>query len=815
MLKKILLTLLLLGFLGSIAAAGMAWWAYDYVTRDLPNLKTIEDYRPPIVSFVYASDGTLLAEFFKERRYPVKIADVPLIVKQAFLASEDAHFYTHPGIDFLGILRAFIKNMRAGSVKQGGSTITQQVVKNLLLTDEKKLKRKVREAVLSYRLEKRLSKDEILEMYLNQIFFGNTAYGVKAAARVYFHKELAEVTIGEAALLAGLPKAPSRYSPLLNAARARKRQKYVIGQMRKNRFISEEQADEALKEKLKYYPADFNNFIHAPYYVAEVRRQLLETWKGPDIDTEGLSIYTPLDLKAEEFATASLQRGLREVDKRRGWRGPIASVSPASDHKAFFEKFKDRIVEEVQPDVIYPALVTEVGRGNGLVKVVLNQSGGDTIALREASWAKKLRNREDHVSFGSPDEKLRPGDVIEVSLAKKEEPAPGKKVQAPTSRFVLDQTPDIEGSLVLLNPNTGEVVNVQGGYSYRRSVFNRATQGLRQPGSAFKPAIYLAAVDGFNYTPSTIVHDQPRTFKVGDEFWTPGNFDDKFLGDITLHTALEKSRNLVSADIVSRIGIDPVIKYARALGITSPLGRNLSLSLGSSEVTLLELTRAYGVLAARGVHFDSSFVNKIVSREGKTLFESESDRLSHARQAINENSAFVIVHMMKSVIQNGTGTRVKPLGRPVAGKTGTSNEDMDTWFVGYTPQWACGIWVGFDTKKTIGDKETGGRVAAPIFLYMMDSFLKYRDSKDYERMVEEAKAEAQRLGVDYVAPEPLPPLDFAVPEGVNPVWVDRATGRLASQGAEGAILEYFVKGSEPSTSAEEEDVGSYLESPEL
>jgi len=380
----------------------------------------------------------------------------------------------------------------------------------------------------------------------------------------------------------------------------------------------------------------------------------------------------------------------------------------------------------------------------------------------------------------------------------------------------------IEGALVLIDPHTGEVRSMAGGYDYTQSQFNRVTQSLRQPGSSFKPVIYLAAIDKFHYTPSTIMIDTARTFKVGDTFWTPANFDEQFLGPITLRTALEKSRNLVSADIVSRIGVDPAIQYARTLGIRSPLGRNLSLSLGSSEVTPLEMTRAYGVFAARGVLFDSVFITKITDRFGKVLYDYEAEKASKGQQVITEDSAFVMANLMKGVVDHGTGYRVKELGRPVAGKTGTSNDQMDTWFIGYTPSWVCGVWVGFDQKKQIGPKETGGVVAAPIWLYFMRDFLAHQEESARGAAEAEARREAQALGIKYQPPDLAEQRDFIIPDGVDLFWVDKASGRRSSDGAPGAIQEYFLKGTEPESAAlsGEEDgyelsEGTYVEAPDL
>ncbi len=807
MLRKLLLFVLYSLFLGVIFGAVVAVWGYNYITRDLPQLKRVEDYTPPAVSRVFARDGTLVGEFYRERRYPARLSEIPEIVRNAFLAAEDASFYKHPGIDPVSILRAFVKNTLEGRSKQGGSTITQQVVKNLLLSSEKSIERKVKEAILSYQLENRLTKDGILEIYLNQIFFGNTAYGIKAAARLYFHKELNELTLGEAAILAGLPKAPTDYSPILNPKKSKRRQKDVLRLMTRAGFISPEQEEEAVNEAVKVYPATSQNIFAAPFYVSEARRVLTEKWKNLNIDTDGLEIYTALDLKAEAQATANLRKGLREVDKRRGWRGPLSTIKGA-DRDQFIHAYGSISAEtEMSAETAYPALVTKSIPSRGAIQVDLGGLSGE-VNLRSAGWAKKRLDQQERVQFASPESGVRIGDVIEVAVAKDEKS--GELV------FSLDQTPDIEGALTLVDPYTGEILAVVGGYSYQRSQFNRATQSYRQPGSTFKPVVYLSAVDGFQYTPATIVYDLPRTFRVGDQFWTPSNFDSKFLGGITLRVALEKSRNLVSADIVSRIGVDAVIQYARKLGIESPLGRNLSLALGSSEVTLLELTRAYGVFAARGVLMESVFVTKIVDRLGRVLYDYEAEKLSSAKQVLSEGSAYVMSNMMRGVVEHGTGYRVKELERPAAGKTGTSNDEMDTWFIGFTPQWACGVWIGFDQKKRIGDKETGGRVAAPVFLYFMRDFLNYRDQEDYRKLEQETKAEAQRLGIEYIPPEKLEPADFQVPSDVEGYWVDKATGVETEPNAAGAIYEYFVKGTKPNSDYHKEpDAASYLESPDL
>lgn len=778
MLRKAALFFIALGVIFVLVGGAFAVWGYFYVTRDLPPLLTAEEYKPQAVSKVFSSDGTLIGEFFRERRYPVSIKEVPEIVKQAFIAAEDSAFYSHPGLDPLSILRALIKNIQSGEASQGGSTITQQVVKNLLLTSEKKLTRKIKEAILSYRIEKQLTKDEILGMYLNQIFFGNTAYGIRAACEVYFRKPLSKITLAEAALLAGLPKAPSRFSPISNMPRAKQRQRYVLDRMVQAGFITKEMADAAYNEDVKVYQASLQNFFEAPYYLAEVRRILQEEFRDLDIDGDGLEIYTPLDLTAQRYVRASLRKGLRDVDKRRGYRGPVAKVK---DRAEFIKIYKPNL----NADVFYGMVV-------GISKNVLTVDLGSKTGILDLSKANWVGSKQFSI-----------GDVIECSILKDGE----------VPQLSLEQTPELEGAAVIINPKNGDVIAMQGGYSYQRNQFNRVTQALRQPGSAFKPIVYLAAIDSFNYNAASIVSDAPRTFRIGDTVWSPGNFDETFLGNITLRVALEKSRNLVSVDIVSRIGLTPVIKYASLLGIQSPLGRNLSISLGSSEVTVLELTRAYGVFPAEGVLFPSNFITKIVDRNGKVIYSRET--ITSAKQVISRESAFLMSYMMQGVVQSGTATSVKALERPAAGKTGTTNDFMDAWFIGFTPDWVAGVWVGFDQKKKIGNKETGGRISAPIWLGFMKPFIEYQEKRQYEQLVQEAKEESKRLGIDYEPPPAIKPSEFRVPEGVEPFWIDKATGYLSTPNAPGAILEYFKKGTKPRVYSEAATTESYLDNPEF
>ncbi len=795
--------------LGGIGGAVFLVWGYLYITRDLPRLDNIEDYKPPAVTKVFDSTDNLIAEFYTERRYPVGIAEIPEYVKHAFIAAEDASFYRHPGIDIVSILRAAVKNLQAGSKKQGASTITQQVVKKLLLTPEKDYRRKIKEAILSYRLEKKLSKDEIIEIYLNQMYFGNGAYGIRAAAEIYFHKELKDLSVAESALLAGLLKAPSRYSPILNFDRAKKRQVYVLKQMVNSGFITQAQMEIADREIIKSYPVDNTRIQKAPYYGSEVKRALISILGSErEVDTGGYEVHTALDLRAEALATYALRKNLKEIDKRRGWHG-VTDFIEENNRGTYIQHLQKVYGSTHENGEIIPALATRVNKIKGLIEVT---TGAETqeLNLLSAPWMKRKRTKDNNVVTGYPAMEIIPGSIVEVSWNT------GDPAKPEDDKLEFDQTPEIEGAIVLIDPYTGRVPAMVGGYDYNRSQFNRITQSLRQPGSSFKPILYLTAIDAFGYTPTTIVYDEPRTFRVGDEVWSPGNFDEKYLGAITLRNALEKSRNLASADIISRIGVSSVISYAKKMGITSDLGQNLSLALGSSEVTPLEMTRAYGVLAAKGVLVNTTFITKIVSRDGKVLFDYRDNVLQSGKQVVDEGSAFVLTNIMKGVVERGTGIRVKPIGRPVAGKTGTSNNQMDAWFIGFTPEWVCGVWIGFDQKKEIGEKETGGKIAAPVWLDFMKPFLEYNDELAIQKLKAESEIEAARLGIEPEPVETPPPLDFTVPAGVDPYWVDRSTGLLSCPDCDGAILEYFKKGTAPTRTTDlKEDAQSYLESGDL
>lgn len=805
--RFLFLSSLMIGLVVGLIGAVGGMYFYIRLTRDLPQISKLGDYKPKAVTSVYADDGTLIAELYEERRYPAKFEDIPQLLKNAFLAAEDSNFYTHPGIDLRGIGRAIVKNFQHGSSVQGASTITQQIVKSLLLTREKTYERKLKEAILSYQLEKALSKDEIFSIYLNEIYLGSNSYGVKAAARVHFHKDMKDLSLAECAFIAGLPPKPSELASPRNRPEAMGRQRYVLDQMVKNNFITRAQAEEASKEELFIHapdgPGDGHRVLGAQYYVSHVEqvlRDMYATWsKGEKSSGEtatnpgGLSVYAAVDLKAYQLAVNATQRALRELDKRRGWRGPVGSDDE------FLARLKEKAVgplqassnaaavKEVHKGEIYRATITEVGAA-----IRLNVGGQKGVLdLEKSGWAKTFLGRDDRKIGIDLRQYLKPGQILEVSVLVAEKPKPKDEAAATAEkepkepealvsdvvvpeagkdlRFTIDQTPDIEGSFVLQNALTGEVKVLIGGYDSKRSEFNRATQALRQPGSSFKPFVYLSAVEKLHYTPTTIVPDSPISLVAGNgQLWSPGNFDHEYLGPITLRTALQRSRNVVSVFLVQKVGIDYVIDTAKRLGITTPINRNMSISLGTAEVKMIDIVHGYGAFAAGGFLADQIIVKKIVDRDGKVIHE----QLPKQKKVIEEDVAFIMANMMKGVIERGTATMIKALGKPVAGKTGTTNDQMDAWFIGYTPEWVGGVWVGFDQKKMIGRMETGGKAAAPIFLYFMQDFLK--DS---------------------------PALDFDPPDTVVPFTIDLGSGNPVDPSTPGAFVEYFQLGSEPKFSS--------------
>ena len=619
---------------------------YYAVTIDLPGIDTLKDYRPIVASIVYDDNDKRIDDFFLEDRKVIALAEIPKSVKDAFIAAEDSRFYEHKGFDIQSIFRALFKNFEAGYIVQGGSTITQQVAKLIYLSPEKKYLRKVKEAILSYKIDRYLTKDEILSLYLNQIYLGHGTYGIEAASLGYFGKSAKELTLPEAAMLAGMPKAPSTYSPFLYFERSKQRQAYVLGRMLEDKYITQEEMDRAVHVPLILRDIKPKEKV-AAYFIEHIRRYVQEKYGADILYKEGLSIYTTLNLDAQIAAREALEKGLSELEDR--------------------EKYE-----------------------RGLV----------------------------------------------------------------------------QGAIYCMDVKTGAIRAMVGGRDFNKSEFNRATQSRRQPGSAFKPLIYTAAFDkGMN--PSTRFIDSPLVIEdpsVEGGLWRPKNFDDKFLGPITMRTALVQSRNVVTVKILQEIGVEYAASYATNMGITSPLGRNLSLALGSSGVTLQELVTAYGVLANGGKKVTPYFIKKIVDRTGNVFEEATVQ----SEQVIDARIAFMTSYVMRDVVESGTGRRAKGLGRQVAGKTGTTNDTRDAWFIGFTPSLIAGVWIGFDQEVTLGRSEVGGRAAAPIWLYFMEKALQHS-----------------------------PVESFPTPEGIIFVKVDPKSGLPTLGFGGGSIYEAFLDGAPP------------------
>ncbi len=755
---------------------------YHHFAKDLPKFDSIDNYHPALVSEVFADDGTQIGQFWQECRYLVAYEEIPRRVINAFVASEDERFWEHKGVDFKSILRAFIQNLRAGHVVQGGSTISQQVTRALLLSREKRFGRKIKEAILATQLEQSLSKEKILYLYLNEIYLGNRSYGVEAAARNYFHKTLKELNLAEISIIAGLPSAPSTYAPTGNPEPARQRQVRVLERMLTNGYITKKEMEEAIATPLTLYRMGTDkdmNLQTAPYFVEHIRRLIEEKYGQETLYHGGLKIFTTVSRSASQAAEKAVRKGLFRLEKMKGFRGPIAKVPPEKIdafaqqiHKEISE-FEEPIILNflktpprpkttlLKPDHIYKGVIKDVD-AKGLATIAVGYTEG-SIAPADRAWTGRTP---------------KIGDVYWVR--KKED-----KGDSPKS-FTIEQYPRLESALFSFNPLTGEVKAMVGGFNFKESEFNRATQALRQPGSAFKPIIYAAALDK-GYTPKTVILDAPVTYQVGqDEVWTPKNYGNKSYGPMTLRSALTNSVNVIAVKIFHDIGIDYTIAYARKLGLVSPIHKYLSSALGASDISLQELVHAYGTFPAGGVRPDLIFIKKIIDKQGHVIEENhpasldpehvfdmpkiaetqkakeeilfnqplkeaeekhikdDSLRLSPAEMktlygtaippdhAITPKTAFLMVNLMRDVVEHGTGYKAKELNRPAAGKTGTTNDESDAWFIAYVPDLIAGVWIGYDNRKPIGDKMTGGVIAAPIWLDYMQDVLKDSPVKDFQ-----------------------------------------------------------------------------------
>jgi penicillin-binding protein 1A len=735
-----------------VVAAGL----YLYVIiRDLPDIHNLKDYRPSITTRVYSDNDRLIDEFFLEDRRFIPINKVPKYVAQAFIAAEDSRFFQHEGIDFYGMVRAFVKNVTHGAIVQGGSTITQQLAKAIYLSPERSLTRKIKEAVLAYRMDRYLKKYEILNLYLNQIYLGHGTYGIEAASQCYFGKSARDLNLAEAALLAGLPKAPSRYSPFVSLEKAKQRQAYTLNRMVEDGYITEAEKERAEKMPIRLNTAGPKGKV-APYFTENVRRYIVAKYGSEALYKEGLEVYTTLNFEMQQAATAAVERGLQELEKREGTRVSIRRV-PAAKVGQFTARVEKEISKKpLEKGQVVEAVVESVDEGDRVVYLLV----GRRKAAASFDHIHLAANAAKDVEMGkmyNPAGLFSPGDVVEARLVEKPQKEPLK--------LSIELHPAVQAAFLCMDARTGEIKAMVGGRDFRRSEFNRATQSRRQPGSAFKPLIYTAAFDK-GLTPATIVMDSPVVFKdaLGDSDWRPKNFDAKYHGPTTLRDALVYSRNVVTIKVLKDIGVRYAVDYARNMGIESPLSENLSLALGTSGVTVQEMVRAFGVLANEGKKTEPYFIRKIVDRTG-SIFE---EHVPNVEPVIDAKVAYITTSVLQDVVQRGTGWRVRAIGKPVAGKTGTTDEYKDAWFVGYTPSLVAGVWVGYDDGRPLGKAEVGGVAAAPIWLYFMEKALAGQPAEN-----------------------------FRVPEGIVFVKIDPKTGLLASPFSPDARTECFLEGTAP------------------
>jgi len=763
------------------AATAFVLWRYGI---GLPDYSQLATYEPAITTRVHAGDGRLITEFAREKRLYVPYETIPKLVIDAFVAAEDQNFFVHRGVDPIGILRAAIVNLQhAGDNRRlvGASTITQQVAKNFFLTGEVSYQRKIKEAILAFRIERTFSKERLLELYLNEIYLGNSAYGVAAAALNYFDKPLAELTLEEAAYLAALPKAPNNYHPVRYREKAIARRNYVLSRMLEDGYITAEQAANAAQAPLQTAPPRDQEFVQADHFAEEVRRELINRFGEDALYDGGLSVRTSLDPRLQNIAYRALRRGLIAYDRRHGWHGPVTQIDPG-------EGWAVRLSTVPPPAGLAPwrlAAVLKTQPDRAIIGFADGAQG--IIPFEQLRWARKrLDTATLGPAIGKVTDVLRPGDVVAVAQA--DEKASGKS--GGTANWSLQQIPEVSGALVAMDPHTGRVLAMQGGFAYGDSEFNRATQAQRQPGSAFKPFVYAAALES-GFTPSSLVLDAPMVIDQGPGLakWKPTNYSGEYYGPSTLRMGLEKSRNLMTVRLAQHIGINKVNDYASRFGLTQATPSLLSTALGAGETTLLRLTSAYAILVNGGHYVAPALIDRVQDRRGKTLYRNDQRECAGCRDAWREGlhqpelpdlreqridpaTAYQIVSMLEGVIQRGTGRSVASINRPIAGKTGTTNESRDTWFMGFSPDLVAGVFIGFDTPRTMGKKETGATVSAPVFREFMT----------------EALAEA-------------PSLPFRIPAGIRLVRVNAETGLPAMPGDRKVILEAFRPGTEPKSRA--------------
>ncbi len=769
-----------------LAIAAGVFYVISDASKDLPDYKKLATYEPPVMTRIHAVDGSLLAEYAEERRLFVPIGQMPKLMIEAFISAEDKTFFTHGGLDWQGIASAALRYVQVkisgkGQIV-GASTITQQVAKNFLLTNERSLERKLKEALLVQRIEQTFTKDQIIELYLNEIFLGLNSYGVAAASLNYFGKSLDQLDLEELAYLAALPKGPNNYHPFRQKERAIERRNWVLGQMFENGYISDVAMREAQGKPLEVNPRPFGaQLFAAESFAEEVRRELVTMYGKEKLERGGLSVRTTLDPKLQLYARQALARGLIAFDRKRGFRGAVAKIDLASGEWGALLK-DQKVPPDVAPWRIAVVLgVTETEAAIGLQPRLLpdgkqaEERETAAIPLELLKWA---RTYDDGSKLGPvvklPSDVLAAGDVVFA--------APSKD---PT-QWHLVQMPDVEGALVAMDPHTGRVLSLVGGFSYGKSQFNRAVQALRQPGSSFKPIVYAAALDN-GYSPASVVLDAPVEFKMPDgKMWRPKNYQKKFYGPSTLRRGIEQSRNVMTVRLADELGMTKIADLAQRLGIYEKLPHQLAMALGAGETTLMKMVNAYAIIDNGGKKVEATLIDRIQDRYGRTIYRHdgrdcsactqpawsaglpEPELLDVREQVMSPYTAYQITSMMEGVVERGTGKKMKIVGKPIAGKTGTSNEERDAWFVGYTPDLVVGVYVGYDNPKPMGKGRTGGELAAPIVADFMQ--LALRDK---------------------------PATPFRVPRAIELMPIDAKSGKRAIFGKEGVILEAFKPGDEP------------------
>ncbi len=735
---------------------------YTEINADLPDdLRVALDYRPPQATIVYARDGEPIGRFFLQKRYKVDLERIPEHVQEAFVSAEDHRFWEHAGFDLTGIARAAWTNFRGDSITQGASTITQQVMRMLMLGREKTYYRKAKELILAWRIERELSKRDILEIYLTHVYLGSGAYGVQAAAEIYFGKDVGNLTVAEAAMLAGLPQSPSRYSPKVDYSAARARQRYVLDRMVEDGKLMPQQADVHYAEPLGLITtSEPLNAAAAPYFVEHIRKWATVRYGHRSVFRGGLRIHTSLDTKMQLAAETAVRDGLEALDARLGFRGTIGHLG--EEELASFREGPPRpYIPELDEDAIsgagtlfqnvpYVGAVVEVRRTGWRSRVIVDV-GPRELRLGKFDLQSVLRWKSER------GDKLAVGDLIPVKLAT--DPKKGDPVLA------LAQRPDVQAAFVAIDPATGRVEAMVGGYDYQQSQFNRVTQAHRQAGSSIKPFVYAAALEN-DYTHLSIVRDAPVKVKTASGTWSPKNYKSEYLGPITLRTALANSINTVSVRLVVDIGVDEVVDMMRKLGIQSKFPRTMAIALGSADVTPLEMTAAYAAFPAGGKRVEPRFVELVTTNDGVVLEDHRHERPS--QQVISPQLAYLVVDLMRGVVERGTGKKARQLGRPAAGKTGTSTKFRDAWFIGYTADHVAGVWVGRDDFTPIGPRATGGRYALPIWLQFMQA-----------------------------AHPSTPVRDFEPPPDILFVRASEDTGEPMPPGSRGAALVPFRRGTVP------------------